>query len=32
VTGVARSRKLCEAVWNLEDMKDARMLGPLLRA
>ncbi|HMG60042.1 MAG TPA: hypothetical protein VK583_09950, partial [Burkholderiales bacterium] len=32
VTGVARSRKLCETVWSLEDMKDVRMLRPLLRA
>jgi len=32
VTGVARSRKLCETVWNLEDIKDIRMLRPLLRA
>jgi 2-methylcitrate dehydratase PrpD len=32
VTGAARSRKLCEAVWSLEDIKDVRMLRPLLRA
>jgi 2-methylcitrate dehydratase PrpD len=32
VTGAARSRKLCETVWNLEDLKDVRMLRPLLRA
>jgi hypothetical protein len=32
LTGVARSRKLCETVWNLEDVKDVRMLRPLLRA
>ncbi|HKC53227.1 MAG TPA: hypothetical protein VKC33_01130, partial [Burkholderiales bacterium] len=32
VTGVARSRKLCETVWNLEDTKDVRTLRPLLRA
>src|SRR6266850_2141927 len=31
VTGAARSRKLCETVWNLEDVKDVRMLRPLLR-
>src|SRR6266571_3090099 len=29
VTGAARSRKLCETVWNLEDIEDVR---PLLRA
>jgi 2-methylcitrate dehydratase PrpD len=32
VTGVARARKLCETVWNLEDTKDVRTLRPLLRA
>src|SRR5256885_11341302 len=32
VTGAARSRKLCETVWNLEDTKDVRTLRPLLRA
>src|SRR6266700_2018435 len=32
VTGVARSRKLCETVWNLEDVKDVRTLRALLRA
>jgi len=32
VTGVARSRKLCETVWNLERIKDVRLLRPLLRA
>ncbi len=32
VTGVARSRKLCESVWNLELLKDIGMLRPLLRA
>jgi 2-methylcitrate dehydratase PrpD len=32
VTGAARSRKLCETVWNLEGIKDVGMLRPLLRA
>jgi hypothetical protein len=32
VTGAARSRKLCEAFWNLEGIKDVRTLRPLLRA
>jgi len=32
VTGAARSRKLCETVWNLESIKDVRTLRPLLRA
>src|SRR2546425_1257231 len=31
VAGVARSRKLCETVWNLEDIEDVRTLRPLLR-
>ena len=31
VTGVARSRKLCETVSNLEDIEDVRTLRPLLR-
>src|SRR2546422_43131 len=31
VTGIARSRKLCETVWNLESIKDVRTLRPLLR-
>src|SRR3989440_11673250 len=32
VTGAARSPKLCETVWNLEDVKDVRTLRALLRA
>src|SRR6266853_2047951 len=32
VTGAARSRKLCETVWTLEDVKDVRTLRALLRA
>jgi 2-methylcitrate dehydratase PrpD len=32
VLGKARARKLVDAVWSLEDMKDVRTLRPLLRA
>jgi 2-methylcitrate dehydratase PrpD len=32
VIGAARSRKLCETAWNIEALKDARKLRPLLRA
>jgi 2-methylcitrate dehydratase PrpD len=32
VIGRARSGKLCEAVWNLEKIRDIRMLRSLLRA
>jgi 2-methylcitrate dehydratase PrpD len=32
VVGKARARKLCDAVWNLEKIADARALRPLLRA
>jgi 2-methylcitrate dehydratase PrpD len=31
VTGKARARKLCDAVWNLEAVKDVRKLRPLLQ-
>jgi 2-methylcitrate dehydratase PrpD len=30
VSGKARARKLCDAVWNLEALKDVRKLRPLL--
>jgi 2-methylcitrate dehydratase PrpD len=30
VTGKARARKLCDAVWNLEKLPDVRKLRPLL--
>ena len=30
VIGKARARKLCEAVWNLEKLRDVRKLRPLL--
>ena len=30
VTGKARARKLCDAVWNLEKLRDVRKLRPLL--
>jgi 2-methylcitrate dehydratase PrpD len=30
VLGKARARKLCEAVWNLEKLRDVRKLRPLL--
>jgi len=32
VLGKARARRLCDAVWNLEKIKDARELRPLLQA
>jgi 2-methylcitrate dehydratase PrpD len=32
VVGSARARKLCDAIWNLEGIRDVRMLRPLLRA
>jgi len=32
ILGKARARKLCDAVWDIERMKDARALRPLLRA
>jgi 2-methylcitrate dehydratase PrpD len=32
VTGKSRARKLCEAVWRLERLRDVRALRPLLRA
>jgi hypothetical protein len=32
VIGKARARKLCDTVWNLERLDDARKLRPLLRA
>src|SRR2546427_160166 len=32
VLGSARARKLCNAIWNLEKIRDVRMLRPLLRA
>ena len=32
VLGKARARKLCDAVWNLEKLADARKLRPLLQA
>jgi len=32
VIGRARARKLCDAVWQLEKVRDARGLRPLLRA
>ncbi|HKA41855.1 MAG TPA: MmgE/PrpD family protein [Burkholderiales bacterium] len=32
ILGKARTRKLCDAVWASERMKDARALRPLLRA
>jgi len=31
VTGKARARKLCDAVWKLEGLKDVRKLRPLLQ-
>ena len=30
VLGKARARKLCDAVWNLEKLRDVRKLRPLL--
>jgi 2-methylcitrate dehydratase PrpD len=32
VLGSARARKLCDAAWHLDRMRDARALRPLLRA
>ena len=32
ILGKARARKLCDAVWNIEKLKDARALRPLLKA
>jgi len=32
ILGKARARKLCDAVWNIERVKDARSLRPLLKA
>ena len=32
ILGKARARKLCDAVWSIERLKDARALRPLLRA
>jgi len=32
VLGNARARKLCDAVWQLEKVRDVRILRPLLRA
>jgi 2-methylcitrate dehydratase PrpD len=32
VLGSARARKLCDAVWRLEKIRDVRILRPLLRA
>lgn len=32
VIGKARARKLCDAVWKLEKVRDVRVLRPLLRA
>ena len=32
VLGKARARALCDAVWNIEKLKDVRRLRPLLRA
>jgi len=32
VLGKARARKLCDAIWNIEKLKDIRALRPLLRA
>ncbi len=32
VLGKARARKLCDAVWNIEKLTDARKLRPLLQA
>jgi hypothetical protein len=30
VIGKARARRLCDAVWNLEKLRDVRKLRPLL--
>jgi hypothetical protein len=32
ILGKTRARKLCDAVWGIEKLKDARALRPLLRA
>jgi len=32
VIGKSRARKLCDAVWQLEKVRDVRALRPLLRA
>jgi 2-methylcitrate dehydratase PrpD len=32
VLGKARARKLCDAIWRLEKIRDLRLLRPLLRA
>ena len=32
VIGKVRARKLCDAVWKLEKVRDVRVLRPLLRA
>ena len=32
ILGKARTRKLCDAVWHIERIKDARSLRPLLKA
>ena len=32
VLGKSRARKLCDAVWKLERVRDLRLLRPLLRA
>ena len=32
VIGNARARKLCDAIWQLEKVRDVRILRPLLRA
>lgn len=32
VLGRAKARRLCDTVWNIERVKDARVLGPLLAA
>ena len=32
VIGAKRGRQLCDRIWNIEDLKDARALRPLLTA
>ena len=32
VLGMARARRLCDAIWNIEKLSDARKLRPLLQA
>jgi len=32
VIGAKRSRRLCDTVWHIERIKDARALRPLLQA